>query len=92
LEVFAGSQEEISLIHKLELFVGSQEEFSFIHAFALFLGIKEEVNLSLNFEYNFLKGEKTSIVINDTEVELKKNLAEIANKLMAVHSGFKMYQ
>jgi len=91
LEVFAGSQEEISLIHKLEVFVGSQEELSFIHAFALFLGIKEEVNLSANFEYNVLKGEKTSIEIGNTDVELKKNLAEISNKLMAVHSGFKMY-
>jgi len=85
--------------HKLEVFAGSQEELSFIHSFALFLGIKEEisailsigVNLSAHFEYNILKGEKTSIEIGSTDVELKKNLAEISNKLMAVHSGFKMY-
>ena len=70
--------------HKLEVFAGSQEEFSFIHSFALFLGIKEEIsailslglNLSAHFEYNVLKGEKTSIEIGNTDVEIKKAIAK----------------
>ena len=84
--------------HKLEVFAGSQEELSFIHSFALFLGIKEEisailsigVNLSAHFEYNVLKGEKTSIDIGSHDVDVKDGMVKIDGKKLKLEGGFVM--
>jgi len=82
--------------HKLEVFAGSQEEFSFIHSFALFLGIKEEIsailsigiNLSAHFEYNILKGEKTSFDLGSHDVDVKDGMVKIDGKKLKVGNGF----
>ena len=82
--------------HKLEVFAGSQEEFSFIHSLALFLGIKEEIsailsigiNLSAHFEYNILKGEKTSFDLGSHDVDVKDGMVKIDGKKLKVGNGF----
>jgi len=84
--------------HKLEVFAGFQEELSFIHSFALFLGIKEEisailsigVNLSAHFEYNVIKGEKTSIDIGSHDLDIKDGMVKIDGKKLKLEGGFVM--
>jgi type VI secretion system VgrG family protein len=92
------SVEDIHWGHKLEIFGGFQEEISLIHAFAFFLGMKEEItnslsigiNLSAIFEYNLLKGEKTSIEIGSHDVDVKDGMVKIDGKKLKLEGGFVM--
>jgi len=92
------SVEDIHWGHKLEVFGGFQEEISLIHAFAFFLGMKEEItnslsigiNLSAIFEYNFLKGEKTTIDIGSHDVDVKDGMVKIDGKKLKLEGGFVM--
>jgi type VI secretion system VgrG family protein len=91
-----GSVEDFHDGHKLEVFYGSQEELSFIHSLAFFWGIKEEITISLSlglnlsaiFEYNFLKGEKTTIDIGSHDVDVKDGNVTIDGKKLKLENGF----
>ena len=106
LETFWGSSGEWYMGHKIEGFLGGKESLSLANNFEFFAGFKEEISLSIAltigaslslvnkvFEYE-MKGlhiQKTGLEMENRLTKIETGQVEISNKLMAVHSGFKIY-
>jgi len=106
LETFHGSSGEWYMGHKIEGFLGGKESLSLANNFEVFAGFKEEISLSIAltigaslslvnkvFEYE-MKGlhiQKTGLEMENRLTKIETGQAEIANKLMVVHSGMKIH-